>query len=531
MIYISQHKVIKSQEGKIMRTLAIFTVIFSLFLASCSSTYDASAPYDEVYASSDQPSKAVVTKEVAVQSQAVESTTAYEGDYYAPEYEEGEFDSEDYYDYEYSAKIKRFHNDNPGFDYYDSYYTNNYYYNNDPYAMSSSIYGGYGCGSPSISLSFGFGYGYGYGYGYPYYGYRPYYGYSPYWGYYDPWYYPYYGYGYGYGYGYPGYWGSSYWTGYNHGYWDGYYGGGGYYPYPDPYPGNGSYYGPRGSRTGSSDGTNRSGDLTRGTPSGAIDNNIKSFEQASRGTGMTSNLPANTVAAGRTTSGSGTAVKAPGTTGTGLSRNEGVNHSTASRESTQVVGTESRTTGKPVYTKPAASTRSSGNTNTGTQAKSNGNTTVSPSRRVQPEVKYEKPKTYNSPSARTTPSKQEYSSPSTRDSRNYSEKQSPSTRKVYTTTPERKSVSSSNSPSRTSGNSSKYNSSGSSRNYSSPSRSGSKKSYSSPSSSGSRSYSSPSKSYSSPSRSSSGGGSRSSGGGSSSGGSRSSGGGSSRGGR
>ena len=24
--------------------------------------------------------------------------------------------------------------------------------------------------------------------------------------------------------------------------------------YPDPYPGNGSYYGPRGSRTGSSDG-------------------------------------------------------------------------------------------------------------------------------------------------------------------------------------------------------------------------------------------------------------------------------------
>ena len=38
--------------------------------------------------------------------------------------------------------------------------------------------------------------------------------------------------------------------------------------------------------------TNRSGSLTRGTPSSAIDNNVKSFEQASRGTGMTSNLPA-----------------------------------------------------------------------------------------------------------------------------------------------------------------------------------------------------------------------------------------------
>ena len=103
-----------------MRTLANFTVIFSLFLASCSSTYDASAPYDEVYASAESLLKGVVSKDVTVHSQPVESTTAYEGDYYSPEYAEGEFDSEEYYDYEYASKIKRFNDDNPGFDYYDT---------------------------------------------------------------------------------------------------------------------------------------------------------------------------------------------------------------------------------------------------------------------------------------------------------------------------------------------------------------------------------------------------------------------------
>ncbi len=204
-----------------MRALTLITIItISIYLASCSSTYDASAPYDEVYATSRESSKST-PETVTVRSQPVESTTSYEGDYYAPEYEEGEFESDEYYDYEYSSRLKRFHNDNPGFDYYSNYYTDNYYYSGDPYYMGSSIYGGYGCCGPSVSLSFGFGYGWGY----PSY-------YTPW--YYDPWYYPYYGYGWGWGYGYPGYWGGSYWAGYNdgywNGYWDGYYGGGGYYP-------------------------------------------------------------------------------------------------------------------------------------------------------------------------------------------------------------------------------------------------------------------------------------------------------------
>ena len=138
-----------------MKNLAVLTVLAALFLASCSSTYNASAPYDEVYATSDKPSNTVSnSKDVTVQSEPVESTTAYEGDYYSPEYEEGEFSSDEYYDYEYSSRIKRFHSDNPGFDYYNNYYTDNYYYSYDPYYMGSSIYSGYGCCGPSFSLSF-----------------------------------------------------------------------------------------------------------------------------------------------------------------------------------------------------------------------------------------------------------------------------------------------------------------------------------------------------------------------------------------
>jgi hypothetical protein len=231
---LSCYKVIKSKEDKAMKTLTILAVLLSLFVVSCKSTYDASAPYDEVYSSGKQDKNVVaqdvtvVGQNVTVQSQPVESTTAYEGDYYSPDYASGQFDSSGYYDYEYSSRIKRFQNDNPGFDYYDNYYTDNYYYNYDPYAMGSSIYGGYGCCSPGFSIGFGLGYGWGgyWGMGYPYYGY------SPYWGYYDPWYYPYYG-GWGYGYPYYGYGYGSYWAGYYDGYYDGYYGGG-YYPYPYP---------------------------------------------------------------------------------------------------------------------------------------------------------------------------------------------------------------------------------------------------------------------------------------------------------
>jgi len=143
----------------------------------------------------------------------------------------------DYYDYEYSARLKRFYSD-VYFDYFDPFYTNLYWYTFDPYYFGISIY------------------------------YTSWWWYRPhhhwYWGW--GWYYPYYHY---YGWGYPSgyYWGwqhgywdgyyNGYWNGYHDGYWDGYYDalyGTSYYYYNsyDLYSSNPVYHGPRENHTGGS---------------------------------------------------------------------------------------------------------------------------------------------------------------------------------------------------------------------------------------------------------------------------------------
>src|SRR5574344_170105 len=126
----------------------------------------------------------------------------------------GSFDSNSY-DYEYTARINRFHRD-MGFNYYDDYYTNLYWYTGDPFFWGSNIYWN-----------------------------------SPYWGgYYHPWYYS----GWCLSWGWDGFWGPTYgWGPYWGGYygwgfgWD-YYAWGGYY---DPYWNNGYYHNDFGGRYGS----------------------------------------------------------------------------------------------------------------------------------------------------------------------------------------------------------------------------------------------------------------------------------------
>ena len=108
------------------------------------------------------------------------------------------YDTDDYY---YSSRIRRFSGSHYGWDYYDPYYTNMYFYNGSPYHYGLSMSWGY----PSYYS----------GYYRPYWRYNTYYPYSYGWGspYYSS-YYPYYG-------GYHNY-------GYND-YYPGYYGYGGYY--------------------------------------------------------------------------------------------------------------------------------------------------------------------------------------------------------------------------------------------------------------------------------------------------------------
>jgi len=243
-----------------MKKFVVFIgIVFAL--ASCKSSYDSAAMYDDVYYSPRQEKKQAAAEQKTEETSGLvygtntisgtvddsgeksADNSDYQSYYYSEtadtlppaetshdNYSQDEYD--DYYDYDYAARIDRFHNSTGDFGYYDPVYTNS----------ASS-----GCG-PNVSFNMGFGYGWGYpyssfsmgfGYGFPYY--SPWY--DPW--YYNPWYSPYYGYG--------GYW-SGYNAGYYNGYWNGYYAGGGYYPgyYPGGdygyYPGD--YYGPRTSRGG-----------------------------------------------------------------------------------------------------------------------------------------------------------------------------------------------------------------------------------------------------------------------------------------
>lgn len=150
------------------------------------------------------------------------------------------FDYNDYYDNEYSVRLRRFHNNIGAYGYYDDYYTNSYWYTGNPYNFGTSIYLGYNFWGPTYSA----------------FSYNPsYYWYSNMgWGY-DPWYNPYNGFGpyygggfYGYSnYGYNPYMGGygaynqGYWNGYNNGFYDGAFSNN----YFNSFDNNSYYYGPR----------------------------------------------------------------------------------------------------------------------------------------------------------------------------------------------------------------------------------------------------------------------------------------------
>ena len=164
-------------------------------------TYDNTA-YEESYA--DAADAASYTSSESYTDEG--GTTYVTNNYY--------FDSDDYYDYAYAARIRRFHSPvTYCWGYYDPFYTNLYWYDAYPGSWGVSIYLGYNWCWPSVYYrpaysyysycSYGFSYSWGWGCGY----YRPYYG--P--GYYGP--------------GYYGPHGPAYAHGYRHGYWDGYHAG------------------------------------------------------------------------------------------------------------------------------------------------------------------------------------------------------------------------------------------------------------------------------------------------------------------
>ncbi|HOI00324.1 MAG TPA: hypothetical protein PLE85_07235, partial [Bacteroidales bacterium] len=252
----------------------------AVLLASCSTTYSTGGGYDEIYSSRSNETpvavkpaaqEKVAAPDYAEAAQPVNPSQGYdqgytdqgyvqesyaspdpqtqtyttpEGDVYITNYYYGnDYQFNDYYDYAYASRLRRF--GHPTYnDYYHDYYTNYYWYNYDPWYYGTSIYLGYNFWYPSYyyyrpSFYMGWNYGFfniGWGWGWPY----------------SRWYSPYYSYG---GWGWP-----SYSMGYWHGYWDGFYDGhyGGYYSYYyNSYDYN-AYYGPRTPRSSTS-GTSRSG--------------------------------------------------------------------------------------------------------------------------------------------------------------------------------------------------------------------------------------------------------------------------------
>ncbi|MDE7150239.1 MAG: hypothetical protein K2O01_07535, partial [Bacteroidales bacterium] len=199
----------------------------AVLACGCNSVY-MNFDYDDIYghAPSRNQERQMLSKAARGQSdaQSVENAYYYDeetGEYYLYEndtaaYEYPAFDYDNYYDYEYSSRLKRFHQDDYiTDDYYDDYYTNTYWYDQNPYSYGTSIYLGYNNWVPSFTV-YGGGWSLGLSYGYDPFWYRSY----RYWPSYSYW-----------DWGWPGYWGPGYWhgwgwgSGYWNGYWDGYHDG------------------------------------------------------------------------------------------------------------------------------------------------------------------------------------------------------------------------------------------------------------------------------------------------------------------
>ncbi len=265
-------------------TTTIFTIMFLLSriiaLAQISENEDDIyyTPIDDIINStnndnspaSDDEYKTIydANRESAPANKTTEEYADTNGDTYVTNnyyYEEEEFDYDDYYDYSYSSRLRRFHNPVSSYGYYDPYYTNSYWYSYNPYDYGSSIYLGYPWWGTTISWGWGLGsliFGWGYPNYYSNYGYHHHHHWNHHYNHHYAGHYGYGGYGYG-GYGYGGYgyggygyggygygYGNSYWAGYNDGYADGAYDYSGYYGgatghYYNSYDGNSNYYGPR----------------------------------------------------------------------------------------------------------------------------------------------------------------------------------------------------------------------------------------------------------------------------------------------
>jgi hypothetical protein len=294
-------------------------------------------------------------------------------------------DNDDYYDYEYASRIRRFNRPYYGFGYYDDCYTNYYWYNYDPYYWGTSIYVSYNWWYPRPRF---------------YWGWNSWTGWSA---------------GWAWGYGcapYGGYYGYSYWNGYNHGYWNGYWNGyydglygSNYYPhYYNSLDNNSYYYGHRDTRraTGTYDNS-----TTGANPSNANLTFGEKYEKAiaknnSLNTGTVSK-PANNPIQTKNTPKSTT-----------ITKSNNVTQQTIGKTQTNTT-TYSKPINKPITTSQTYSKPKTYSTSKPKQTYSKPKQTYSKPVYSKPKQTYNKPNTYSKPNNYTKPktySKPSYSKPS-----------------------------------------------------------------------------------------------------------------------
>lgn len=63
-------------------------------------------------------------------------------------FNDNQFEMDDYYDYMYASRVRRFHRNPFGFNYYDPFFTNSFWYNPNPFMFGNSIYNGYNFWNP-----------------------------------------------------------------------------------------------------------------------------------------------------------------------------------------------------------------------------------------------------------------------------------------------------------------------------------------------------------------------------------------------
>jgi len=125
---------------------SLLIYLFLLILSSCISTNQTFFA-DPNYLSSEEFSSVETINESYPELAITEQDTALSGN-------EEYYISDNYYDFSYSSRIRRFHNPIMyNYGYYSGFYTDYHWYNPDPFYWGSSIYSGYNWNSPYYSFS------------------------------------------------------------------------------------------------------------------------------------------------------------------------------------------------------------------------------------------------------------------------------------------------------------------------------------------------------------------------------------------